>query len=78
MPQATPYQTRLRGRAAVIGRRSADKLRDESIPFNELIEGAFAVVAGSTIHVQAGPYAIGAPTDKAMTIRASGGVVVIQ
>ena len=46
-------------------------------PFNRVVEGVFAVVAGHNVHVAAGSYNEQVILDKPMTLNAYNGTVVV-
>ena len=46
-------------------------------PFNTVLEGVFAVIAGSNIHIEAGSYDEQFTITKPMTLNARSGVVII-
>jgi len=53
------------------------ELGTTSNPFNSLIEASFAVIRGSTVYVNGGAYPEQVTIDKAMTLQAVNGTVVI-
>jgi hypothetical protein len=61
----------------VRGSHSGDEIGTELLPFNTVIEGVFAVIAGSNLHIETGSYDEELTIRKAMEILAEHGPVTI-